>query len=54
VTLLVDWVEKGVAPGKSVVVTGGGRSLPMCSYPDYPKYNTGPVDAAQSYECSVR
>jgi feruloyl esterase len=54
VTLLVDWVEKGVAPGKSIVVTGGGRSLPMCSYPEYPKYNKGPVDAAESYECSVR
>jgi pimeloyl-ACP methyl ester carboxylesterase len=53
VTLLVDWVEKGVAPGKSIVVTGGGRSLPMCSYPEYPKYNKGPVDAAKSYECSV-
>jgi len=54
VALLVDWVEKGVAPGKSIVVTGGGRSLPMCSYPEYPKYNKGPVDAAESYECSVR
>jgi len=54
VTLLVDWVEKRVAPGKSIVVTGGGRSLPMCSYPEYPKYNKGPVDAAESYECSVR
>jgi len=54
VMLLVDWVEKGVAPGKSIVVTGGGRSLPMCSYPEYPKYNKGPADAAESYECSVR
>ncbi|HET9218608.1 MAG TPA: tannase/feruloyl esterase family alpha/beta hydrolase [Terriglobia bacterium] len=54
VTLLVEWVEKGVTPGKSIVVTGGGRSLPMCSYPEYPKYNKGPVDAAESYECSVR
>ena len=54
VALLVDWVEKGVAPGKSIVVTGGGRSLPMCSYPEYPKYNKGPVNAAESYECSVR
>ena len=54
VTLLVDWVEKGVAPGKSIVVTGGGRSLPMCSYPEYPKYSKGPVDAAASYECSAR
>ena len=54
VALLVDWVEKGVTPGKSIIVTGGGRSLPMCSYPEYPKYNKGPVDAAESYECSVR
>lgn len=54
VALLVDWVEKGVAPAKSINVTGGGRSLPMCSYPEYPKYNTGPVDAAESYTCSVR
>jgi hypothetical protein len=54
VALLVDWVEKGVAPGKSVNVTGGGRSLPMCSYPEFPKYRNGPVDVAESYECSSR
>ena len=22
--------------------------------PEYPKYNKGPVEAAESYECSVR
>jgi feruloyl esterase len=54
VALLVDWVEKGVAPGKSIHVSAGGRSLPMCSYPEYPKYNKGPVDVAESYECSSR
>jgi feruloyl esterase len=54
VGLLVDWVEKGVVPGKSIKVTGGGRSLPMCSYPEYPKYNTGSIDEAESYACSVR
>jgi hypothetical protein len=54
VALLVDWVEKGDAPGKSIRVTGGGRTLPMCSYPEYPKYNKGPVDVAESYECSGR
>ena len=54
VTLLIDWVEKGVAPGKSIKVTGGGRSLPMCSYPEYPKYNKGSIDEAESYACSGR
>jgi feruloyl esterase len=51
--LLADWVEKGIAPPMSVVVTGGNRSLPMCSYPAYPKYTGGPVDIAESYECAM-
>jgi len=50
--LLVDWVEKGVAPPKSVIVKAGERSLPMCSYPTYPKYVNGPVNAATSYICA--
>ena len=54
VALLMDWVEKGVAPGKSIKVTAGDRSLPMCSYPEYPKYNKGQVDASDSYVCSAR
>jgi len=54
VTLLTDWVEKGVAPGKSIQVTAGDRSLPMCSYPEFPKYSKGQVDAADSYSCSAR
>jgi feruloyl esterase len=54
VALLVDWVEKGVVPGKSIKVTGGGRSLPMCSYPEFPKYNSGSIGEAESYACSVR
>ena len=54
VTLLIDWVEKGVAPGKSIAVTGGNRSLPMCSYPEFPKYIKGSADAAESYQCSSR
>jgi hypothetical protein len=51
--LITDWVEKGKAPGKSVVVTAGERSLPMCSYPEYPKYKGGPAGQASSYECSA-
>jgi hypothetical protein len=54
VALLTDWVEKGVAPGKSIKVTAGDRSFPMCSYPEFPKYSKGQVDAADSYACSVR
>jgi pimeloyl-ACP methyl ester carboxylesterase len=49
--LLVDWVEKKTAPPMSVTVTGGNRSLPMCSYPTYPKYVSGPTDKAESYKC---
>ena len=51
--MLVDWVEKDIAPPKSATVTGGERSLPMCSYPTYPKYKGGPVDVADSYECAM-
>jgi hypothetical protein len=51
--LLVDWVEKKAAPPISVTVTAKDRSLPMCSYPAYPKYVSGPVDAAASYKCAA-
>lgn len=51
--LLVEWVEKNVAPPMSVTVTGGNRSLPMCSYPAYPKYISGPIDTATSYICAA-
>jgi feruloyl esterase len=54
VALLTDWVENGKAPGKSIKVTAGERSLPMCSYPEYPKYEKGPVSEAESYTCSSR
>ncbi len=53
-TLLVDWVEHGKAPGKSIKVTAGAKSLPMCSYPQYPKYVKGPADIAESYACSAK
>jgi len=33
-------------------VTAGQKSFPMCSYPDYPKYVKGPVETAESYQCS--
>jgi hypothetical protein len=51
--LLMDWVEKKTAPPMSVEVTGGNKSLPMCSYPTYPKYISGPTDKAESYKCTA-
>jgi feruloyl esterase len=50
--LLFDWVERGNAPPMSVVVTAGERSLPLCSYPSYPRYTGGPTEAATSYRCA--
>jgi feruloyl esterase len=50
--LLQNWVENGVAPGKSEVLTGPGGSLPMCSYPEYPHYADGDRNLASSYRCS--
>ncbi len=50
--LLFDWVERGVTPGMSVTVTAGEKSLPLCSYPTYPKYVSGPEASASSYRCS--
>jgi len=52
VALLFDWVENGVAPGMSVTLTAGEKSLPLCSYPAYPKYQTGFPAAAASYVCT--
>ncbi len=54
VGLITGWVERGSAPGKAVTVTAGDRSLPMCSYPEYPKYTGGPAGAAASYVCAVK
>jgi feruloyl esterase len=52
VALIMAWVEKNEAPGKSVTVTAGERSLPMCSFPEYPKYKSGPPAEAGSYGCA--
>jgi Tannase and feruloyl esterase len=52
VAMLLDWVEKGIAPPKSATVTGNAGTLPLCSYPSYPKYNMGPATSAASYSCA--
>ena len=52
VGLLFDWVENGMAPGMSVTVTAGEKSLPLCSYPSYPRYREGAPSLASSYGCA--
>ena len=52
-SVLTDWVEKNVTPAKSLTVTAGEKSLPLCSYPTYPKYAGGPAAAASSYVCAL-
>ena len=49
--LLANWVERKAAPGMSVVVSAGEKSLPLCSYPAYPRYKGGPPTTAESYSC---
>jgi feruloyl esterase len=50
--LLQKWVEDGVAPGMSEIVTSASGSRPMCSYPDYPHYESGDPAQAGSYRCA--
>jgi feruloyl esterase len=45
--LLLDWVENGMT------VTADERSLPLCSYPSYPRYRGGAGGLASSYDCST-
>ena len=51
ISMLLDWVEKGAAPPRSATLTGNAGSLPLCSYPTYPRYNAGPPADAASYTC---
>ncbi len=51
-TLLMDWVEKKSAPAKEITVRAGQRTMPMCSYPEYPKYVSGAEVDAGSHRCS--
>jgi feruloyl esterase len=48
---LVNWVERGQAPGKTLMVTAGERSMPLCGYPRHPHYVGGPPEVAASYRC---
>jgi pimeloyl-ACP methyl ester carboxylesterase len=52
--LLVDWVENGAAPPTTVTLTGAGRTMPLCSYPLFPKYTGGLATESGSYSCASR
>lgn len=49
---LVDWVEKGTAPG-SLKAVKGERSRPLCPYPLTARYKgSGSLDEAASFSCA--
>jgi pimeloyl-ACP methyl ester carboxylesterase len=52
ISMLFDWVERGIAPTLHGRVTAGERSLPLCSYPAYPQYVGGAPHDAASYRCA--
>jgi feruloyl esterase len=55
--LLMNWVENNQAPSKTLVVDPKGKigdkqegtGYLLCSYPNYPKYVSGPADQVSSY-----
>ena len=51
---LVEWVERGTAPATTLVLSGGGKTMPLCSYPSFPKYTGGTTTDARSYQCASR
>ena len=55
--MLTNWVENNQAPAKTLVIDPKGKigekqegaGYLLCSYPNYPKYMSGPADQASSY-----
>ena len=58
--VLVDWVENGKAPGTLEVAEqrveapsfATVRALPLCRWPAWPHYRSGPVNVAGSFSCA--
>jgi Tannase and feruloyl esterase len=52
-TALVDWVEKGTAPGEIMLTSRDHNvSFPVCVYPQMTTWNgSGPATLATSYVC---
>jgi feruloyl esterase len=58
-SVLVDWVEGGKAPGDLVQVSQRlappfevTAARPMCRYPAYPRYRGGDPHKAESFACA--
>ena len=59
-SVLVDWVEKGRAPGDLEVLEqkveppafATVRALPLCQWPAWPHYKSGPAHASSSFVCA--
>jgi pimeloyl-ACP methyl ester carboxylesterase len=59
-SVLVDWVEKGQAPGDLEVAEqkveppafATVRALPLCRWPAWPHYKSGPANLASSFTCA--
>ena len=59
-SVLVDWVEKGKAPGDLEVTEqkvevpqfATVRALPLCQWPAWPHYKSGPANVASSFVCA--
>ena len=59
-SVLVDWVEKGRAPADLVVTEQKVeapsfavlRAMPLCRWPAWPHYKSGPVTEASSFACA--
>ena len=51
VAALRAWVEHGIAPPKEARLTGPSGSMPLCSYPEYPRYTGGDATQSTSYAC---
>jgi hypothetical protein len=59
-SVLVDWVEKGKAPGDLEVTEqkvevpqfATVRALPLCEWPAWPHFKSGPANVASSFVCA--
>lgn len=58
-TALVNWVEKGAAPGRVVATAGAatpwpGRTRPLGAYPQQARYNgVGSIEDAGNFGCAL-